>query len=271
MKIHYLLLPVGILFVVANPVVGAETPTDLVVDVYAKQPKAPKISGYGRPAKQIAQGTAHIKGKDAAKTGSDRLEDFADYVPGVQVGDGTGTGSVINIRGFRAYQANLDGLPDVEGAYLRDPATLEAVDIAKGRDSTLFGFGTPGGTVGYTSKKPSFTPKRTLSLLMGAPSQIRGLLDITGALRGQEWAGRPTCKPAISTPSRKKPRSASAFPATQAQINGMTINAKCAPTSSRPLYAPNSTTSGTAGGWNSKPAWVSSPIRWKTRSSLCPV
>lgn len=190
MKIRYLLLPAGILFVFANPVVGVETPTDLVVDVYAKQPKEPKISGYGRPAKQIAQGTAHIKGKDAAKTGGNRLEDFATYVPGVQAGNTTGATSAITVRGFRAYQADLDGLPDVQGFYLRDPATLESVDIVKGRDSTLSGFGAPGGTFGYTSKKPSLIPKRTFSLLMGAPSQVRGLLDITGALRGNEWAGR---------------------------------------------------------------------------------
>lgn len=191
MKKPCLLLPTGILLALSSPVIQAETPTDLEMDVYANtKSKAPKISGYGRPAEQIAQSTAHIKGKDAAKTGSDRLEDFADYVPGVQTGEGSGIGSAVNIRGFRTTQATLDGLPDVQGFYLRDPATLESVDIVKGRDSSLSGFGTPGGTVGYTSKKPFFTPSRTFSLLMGSPSQVRGLLDVTGALRNPDWAGR---------------------------------------------------------------------------------
>lgn len=180
----------AIMLALPRATMGAEPPDKLVVDIHTNQHKAPDISGYGRPADQIAQSTARIKGKDAAKTGSLRLEDFADYVPGVQAGESSGGGSAINIRGFRAHQANLDGLPDVEGFYLRDPATLEAVDIAKGRDSTLFGFGTPGGTVGYTSKKPSFTQQRNLSLWLGSPAQVRGLLDITGALRGQAWAGR---------------------------------------------------------------------------------
>lgn len=188
MKTRYLLPLASMLLPGVTPVANAETPTELVVDVYAK-PKTPKMSGYGRPADQIAQSTAHIKGKDAAKTGSNRLEDFADYVPGVQTDAGSGGSSVINVRGSRLSQAMLDGLPDVQGFYLRDPATVASVEISKGLDATLFGSGLPGGSFGYTSKKPSFTPKRTLSLLTGTPSQVRGLLDITGALRDQEWAG----------------------------------------------------------------------------------
>jgi iron complex outermembrane receptor protein len=160
------------------------------VDIHASKRKSPKIAVYGKPANQIAQSIAHTKGADAAKTGSDRLEDFVDYLPGIQVADGNGVGSAITIRGFRATQGQIDGLPDVLGFYLRDPATLESIDIAKGRDSTLFGIGTPGGAISYTSKKPSLTPKRSMGLQIGSPSQVRGFLDITGPLSTKGWTGR---------------------------------------------------------------------------------
>ncbi len=178
-----------------SPVTYADSATVLDdIDIYAKKkPQVPDIAVYNRPAKRIAQSTAHIDGTTAARTGSDRLEDFASYTPGVQLVDGNGIGSAVSIRGSKVTQATVDGLPDVQGFYLRDPATLTSIDIAKGRDTTLSGFGTPGGTLHYTTKKPSSTRQRTLTLTTGAPSLIRGQLDITGALNSASdnaWAGR---------------------------------------------------------------------------------
>jgi iron complex outermembrane receptor protein len=140
---------------------------------------------------KATQSTARIKASNAAKTGSDRLEDFADYVPGVQLGrNQAGIGSDIYIRGYPLYgNFHLDGLQDIQGFYLRDPATLESIDIAKGLDSVLFGSGSPGGSVNYVSKKPSFKRKSSLGLLTGSPEQLRTTLDINTPLT-PDWAGR---------------------------------------------------------------------------------
>lgn len=166
------------------PGLHAESATALDnVDIYAKKKtKQPDIAIYNRPATQIAQSVAYFDGKTAAQTGSDRLEDFATLTPSVQLVDGNGAGSSVNIRGFRASQATIDGLPDVQGFYLRDPATLESIAIVKGRDATLSGFGTAGGTLHYTSKKPSYQRERTFKIETGDPSLARGQLDITDTL-----------------------------------------------------------------------------------------
>lgn len=139
-----------------------------------------------------AQVITSLTTTQATRSGSDRLEDFADYVPGVSIGrQQAGIGSEIYVRGY-ALNGNftLDGLPDVQGFYLRDPATIEQLDITKGRNSVLFGSGTPGGTANYLTKKPQFQTHRQINLALGSPDQQRLSLDATGTLKHPDWAGR---------------------------------------------------------------------------------
>lgn len=148
------------------------------VQVNAKRSTSQKNIGLS------GQNTAIIKSTDAVQIGANRLEDVADYIPGVNLGrNQAGIGSDITIRGYTtAGNLQLDGLPDVQGFYLRDPETLEQVEIHKGLDSTNFAAGMPGGIVNYVKKQPSFKTKRQLKIQIGSPEQWRSSLDIKGAL-----------------------------------------------------------------------------------------
>ena len=174
-----------------SPVWSAETPTVLdEVQVRAKKPKSPTIPLYQRPKEQVAQSIAYFDAKTVAKTGSNRLEDFATYSPSVQLADSNGSGSALNVRGFRVTQASIDGMPDIQGFYLRDPATVESIAVVKGRDSSVSGYGSPGGAILYTSKKPQFTAKRQANLAFSDPQAWHADLDVTGTLRDPQLAGR---------------------------------------------------------------------------------
>lgn len=115
---------------------------------------------------------------------SNRLEDFADYIPDVQIGrEEAGIASDVFIRGFstggRLYK---DGLVDNQNLYLCDPSTVESIEIIKGHDSVLFGSGSPRGTVNYINKKPLYQPYQTLRTSIGNPDQLRLEWDSTGVL-----------------------------------------------------------------------------------------
>lgn len=160
------------------------------VDGYAATPDTLVVNVH--PPYKSPHSTLSISAAEATKIGSDRLEDFADYLPGVQIGrNQAGIGSDIYVRGYSLNGAmNLDGLLDVQGFYLRDPATVERVDISKGRNSVLSGSGSVGGSANYVSKKPTFKSHRRISLSTGTPQQFHTALDVNQALSHPDWAGR---------------------------------------------------------------------------------
>ncbi len=162
----------------------------LNVTIKGKKRKAPKLSAYDRPAKQVAQSTVQINPNDFKILAADRLDDIADTIPGVLQDATNDQGSSLLIRGFPLNNAEvLDGLADVQGSFARDPATVESIEISKGRDSSVFGAGSLAGTVNAISKKPSFKRKRTATISTGTPQQTRVALDIDTPLNNN-WASR---------------------------------------------------------------------------------
>ena len=157
------------------------------------QGSASEVWGNGQTENQLTQSATRIKQQEIRKVGSDRLEDFADTIPGVQLGRfQAGIGSDVYLRGFPlGGQFFLDGLLDKRGYFVRDPATIERVEIFKGADSVLFGAGSPGGVVNYVAKKPVFESFRTLRLETGSPARSRVVYDSTGGIpRWTDWAYR---------------------------------------------------------------------------------
>ena len=129
-----------------------------------------------------------IDSNDLYYTSSTRLEEFADYIPGVFTGrNSAGVGNDVSIRGFsiggRIYK---DGLLDNQVRFLRDPATVERVEIIKGHESVLFGSGSPGGTVNYITKKPQSIPINKIKASVGSPELIRIEHDRAGSLRADD-------------------------------------------------------------------------------------
>lgn len=151
-----------------------------------------RLSIYGQVPDKLPQSGIRINPQHTGNNGSNRLEDFADYTPGVQLGrNQAGIGSDLYLRGY-ALNGNmqLDGLLDVQGFYLRDPATLDSIEISKGLNSVLFGSGSPGGTVNYVSKQPHFSPQRSWQLSAGSPHRVHGVLDVNQPFAQSDWAGR---------------------------------------------------------------------------------
>lgn len=115
---------------------------------------------------------------------STRIEDFADYLPGVFTGRASaGTTSDLSIRGFsiggRIYK---DGILDNQRLFIRDQSTVEAIEIIKGHNSVQFGSGSPGGTVNYITKKPQSTSINTLKITGGSAEMMRVEHDIAGRI-----------------------------------------------------------------------------------------
>ncbi|MBE3670643.1 hypothetical protein BOO25_17090 [Vibrio navarrensis] len=109
------------------------------------------------------------------------------YTPNVQPDRlGAGTGEDYRIRGFNsAGRLMLDGVLDNQSYYIRDSATYESVEVIKGQNSVLYGAGSPGGTINFIGKKPSFTPHSELTLAAGNSDYRRMILDSTGPFSGQ--------------------------------------------------------------------------------------
>ncbi len=161
----------------------------LIVDV---QRSPPGLAIYGQAPDKLPQSNTRINPQQTGNNGSNRLEDFADYTPGVQLGrNQAGIGTDVYLRGYPLNgNMQLDGLLDVQGFYLRDPATLESIEISKGLNSVLFGSGSPGGTVNYVSKQPHFSPQRSGQFTAGSPDSLHTVLDVNQPFAQTNWAGR---------------------------------------------------------------------------------
>ncbi len=122
-----------------------------------------------------------VTADEIEKINADRIEDFADAIPGLLIGrNEAGIASNVYIRGFSlGGRLHLNGLRDSQRFYLRDPATLDRVEIIKGLNSVLLGSGSPGGAVNLVTKKPSYKKEiQMLTVGVGSPERYRVSLDM---------------------------------------------------------------------------------------------
>lgn len=113
-----------------------------------------------------------------------KIEEVVTYLPNVQSNRlGAGIGEDFIVRGFGlGGRLLLDGVLDNQSYYIRDPATIERVEIIKGHDSVLFGTGAPGGSVNFVAKKPQQDATTEISVGMGSFNNQRWVLDSTGPI-----------------------------------------------------------------------------------------
>lgn len=143
--------------------------------------------------KAFAQSSSVIPQRDMSYIRAGRIEDVADYLPGVQLGRfQAGIGSDLYVRGFSlGGQFFVDGLLDKQGYFIRDPATVEQTTVLMGADSARFGSSSPGGVINYQTKQPHFEAVKMLSVETGSPAQARLTYDATGQLAvDSDWAYR---------------------------------------------------------------------------------
>jgi hypothetical protein len=86
------------------------------------------------------------------------------------------------VRGF--YAAGLvNGLP---GGAAQPIANVERVEILKGPDAILSGFGSLGGNINVVTKKPSAEERLTASMDAGSLGLVRGVIDANNAINADK-------------------------------------------------------------------------------------
>jgi TonB-dependent siderophore receptor len=139
-------------------------------------------------SQQVAHTVNTVDSKLITRFQPDKLEEVLVYLPNVQAERlGAGIGEDYFLRGFSlGGRLLLDGALDNQNYYVRDPATIERIEVLKGQDSVLYGTGAPGGSVNFISKKPLSEKNTTLTIGLGSNQHKRLTVDSTGNLNSDK-------------------------------------------------------------------------------------
>ena len=114
------------------------------------------------------------------------------YTPGVQ-GEAWGAEprfTWIKVRGFDATQSGLyrDGLQlrnvNYAVGYNVEPYAMERVEVLRGPASVLYGAGSPGGVVAFSSKRPTLVAQREVAVEGGSWGRLQAQADLSGPVPG---------------------------------------------------------------------------------------
>lgn len=157
------------------PVTQASTQTE---DNYTvNQSTSPK---YTQPLLNTAKTIAVIPQSVMLDRNVDSLRGALRNVSGITLAAGEGgtpTGDQMSIRGFSANSTiMIDGVRDIAG-YTRDTFNIEAVEVAKGPSSAMYGRGATGGSINLQNKTAKLENFNDLSLRLGNTNDYRAQLD----------------------------------------------------------------------------------------------
>ncbi len=117
----------------------------------------------------------------------DSLRDALRNVPGISLAAGEGgtpAGDSMTIRGFNARtDIMIDGVRDIAG-YSRDTYNVEAIEVAKGPVSAVYGRGSTGGSINLQSKTARLENFSDVNLRSGTEKDHRAQLDTNIAMGG---------------------------------------------------------------------------------------
>ncbi len=129
------------------------------------------------PQEQIKEQSAH------------NVDDTIRNVSGVTQSSSSNYGFFNNYLS-RGLNVNFvrDGIPDAltVNGYTRTLSNVEQVEVLKGPGSSLYGSGSPGGTVNLVTKKPLSTPAYDFETTFGSFSTHRVIGDATGPTSNKE-------------------------------------------------------------------------------------
>ncbi|MFP4647966.1 MAG: TonB-dependent receptor plug domain-containing protein [Halorhodospira sp.] len=97
----------------------------------------------------------------------------------------------MTLRGFEVTAPTWNGLRDIERLFVRDPYTVERVEVLTGADAILEGVTSPGGVIRYHGKHPRYASAGELGVEAGYPDHRRVTADATRPL-GEDLAYRLT-------------------------------------------------------------------------------
>lgn len=148
-----------------------------VTDYKAETSTSPK---YTQPLLDTAKTINVLSEELLQDRGADSLRDALRNVPGIALAAGEGgapPGDQMSIRGFAAtHNIMIDNIRDVAG-YSRDTYNLEAVEVAKGPGSVIYGRGSTGGTINLQQKTARLDAFGEISLRAGSEGDHRVQLD----------------------------------------------------------------------------------------------
>ena len=132
----------------------------------------------------------------------DRIEELTGRMPGAHTGrEHGGLSTAVTLRGFDATTPSWNGLPDIDRLFVRDPYTVERVEVRSGPDGILEGVTAPGGSIRYHGKRPEYRAAHEVGVEAGYPDHRRVTADSTGpigedlayrlVLAGQDGESRP--------------------------------------------------------------------------------
>ena len=149
------------------------------------------------PVIETPQTVNVVGGKQMKEQGVTTVGEALRYTPGVVTGTAGGQADrhdsyfVRGEGGFSAaaqYASTLDGMRwrfSDRTSVQFDPWMLERIEVVKGPSSTLFGAGTPGGTVNLVSKRPSFEKRNSVFISGGSYDSAATGFDFTGPINEQ--------------------------------------------------------------------------------------
>lgn len=94
--------------------------------------------------------------------------------------------NTFSIRGFTAGSTFRDGVAPAAGGNEIPTSLVDRVEVVKGPSALLYGQGTAGGVVNFTTKKPLQVQKNNLRFIYGSHKTTRAEFDFTGPVPGMQ-------------------------------------------------------------------------------------
>lgn len=182
--------------VLATPVMADTDLSEVKVsDTREAESYNPQVTTVGKGGatalRDVPQTVTVINREVMDAQGATTLTDVLRNVPGITLsaGEGGPIGDNVNLRGFSARtDVFMDGFRE-RGSYSRDTFFMETVEVLKGPSSMLFGQGSTGGVINYTSKVPTLRSHNDVSVGVGTEGFMRSKLDVNGRV-AEHTAGR---------------------------------------------------------------------------------
>lgn len=200
---HGSLMGVGMaLLLAAMPVVAEEAQPD---NAAAKSSEAAADEGVAlgtvtvtvrrreESGQSVPTSLTSVTGADLADRKISQVQDLQQVLPSANAAFMHARVSSVAVRGIGSNPAN-EGLEASVGIYVDnvyyarpgmlaiDLIDLEQVDLIRGPQGTLFGKNTTGGVLNLTTKKPTFTPEKTLEFSAGNRGYYQTLATISGPI-----------------------------------------------------------------------------------------
>lgn len=174
---------------------GSLAPLPLVV---ARAPQAAEGYAAARtrsatrtdtPLQELPQSITVLTRQQIDDLGVQSVAELLRWVPGVGAAQGEGNRDTPVFRGSASTSDFLfDGMRD-DVQYYRDLYNVERVEVLRGPNAMLMGYGGVSGLINRVGKTPGWQPQREFALQVGAWDNRRATLDWNQPL-GEAWAGR---------------------------------------------------------------------------------